>query len=470
MSVFGVSLTMLKRLPLSPRALSVAHTVCGVFVASLLAGCAHASVTPPAPGGFQGPAGAVRGSGAAGSGRSHRARPQDMLVQHVVILIQENRTVDNLFQGYPGADTASSGQTSTGQTVPLTSIGLRVPYDIKHGLTGYLSSYDGGKMDGFDLEKTFGPTGGRPNPQYGYVPANQSQEYFAIANQYVLGDRMFASNLDASFAAHQYLIAGQAGNSVDIPNGPWGCGSNSRVLTITPQRTFGPKERPCFDYQTLADELDQNGLSWHFYAPQPRDPAWNWNAYHAIKHIYRSPEWFTNVTWPETQVLTDVAAGHLAAVTWVVPRYTFSDHSGSHSAQGPEWVTNVVNAIGQSPFWNTTTIFVVWDDWGGWYDHVAPPQLDYDGLGFRVPLLVISPYAKQGYVSHVQYEFGSILRFAEDNWGLKTLAASDARANRIAPDCLNFNRLPRPFTPFPTQMKPLDFLHAPPSEQPPDNE
>ena len=101
-----------------------------------------------------------------------------------------------------------------------------------------------------------------------------------------------------------------------------------------------------------------------------------------------------------------------------------------------------------SQFWNSTVIFVMWDEWGGWYDHVPPPQLDYDGLGFRVPLLVISPYAKQHYVSHVQYEHGSVLRFIEDTFGLGRLSASDGRANSPAPDCLDFTRPPRPFKPF----------------------
>jgi phospholipase C len=396
--------------------------------------------------------------------------PTPKQIQHVVILIQENRTVDNLFQGYPGADTVPAGMDSTGQSIPLQPIGFRVGFDIKHGLNGFLASWDNGKNDGFDLEGTVGNTQGYPHPEYGYVPAVQTQDYVNIAHQYVLGDRMFASNLDASFAAHQYLIAGQAGNAVNIPNGPWGCGSSSMVPTITMQRTIGPTEHPCFDYTTLADELDSVGQSWHMYAPQPHDPAWNWTAFHAIKHIYRQPEWFANVTWPETNVLTDVAAGRLAAVTWIIPSFTYSDHSGSHSAQGPKWVTSVVNAIGQSPFWNTTAIIVVWDDWGGWYDHVSPPQVDFDGLGFRVPLLVISPYAKQGYVSHVQYEFGSILKFVENNWGLSAMAASDARATSIGPDCFLFNAPPRPFTPFATTMKPSDFLREPPSDRPPDDE
>jgi len=109
----------------------------------------------------------------------------------------------------------------------------------------------------------------------------------------------------------------------------------------------------------------------------------------------------------------------------------------------------------------------MWDEWGGWYDHVPPPYVDYDGLGIRVPLLVISPYAKRNYVSHVQYEHGSILRYVEDTFGLPRLAASDRRANSPELDCFVHARPPRPFKPFPTQLQPTDFISAP-DFRPPD--
>ena len=157
-------------------------------------------------------------------------------------------------------------------------------------------------------------------------------------------------------------------------------------------------------------------------------------------------------------MITDVANGQLADVTWVTPSCKNSDHAACGSATGPEWVTDVVNAIGESRFWNSTVIFVMWDEWGGWYDHVKPPYVDYDGLGLRVPLLIISPYAKHGYISHVQYEHGSILRFIEDRFGLARLAASDTRANSPAADCFDFSQPPRPFKPFGTPMRPKDVL------------
>jgi phospholipase C len=165
-----------------------------------------------------------------------------------------------------------------------------------------------------------------------------------------------------------------------------------------------------------------------------------------------------------------VQNGNLPAVSWITPTCENSDHAGCGANAGPAWVASIVNAIGQSQYWNTTAIFVTWDDWGGWYDHVPPKMLDYDGLGFRVPLLVISPYAKQGYVSHVQYELASPLRFIEVRWGLNALSASDARATSPANDCFNFNRQPRTFQVIQTGRRKDYFMRQAPDPRPVDTE
>jgi phospholipase C len=165
--------------------------------------------------------------------------------------------------------------------------------------------------------------------------------------------------------------------------------------------------------------------------------------------VRHGPEWKTNISRPNTNILSDAADGQLPTVSWVIPKFVESDHEGAGNTLGEEWVSTVVNAIGQSQYWNSTAIFVVWDDWGGFYDHVAPQYVDYDGLGFRVPLLVVSPYAKTNYVSHQQYEYGSILQFVEDTFGLGRLAASDTRANSLIPDCFNFQQAARKFRPLP---------------------
>jgi phospholipase C len=325
------------------------------------------------------------------------------------------------------------------------------------------------KMDGFDLEGAAGihmP----PNPQYAYVPADESKLYFEMAKQYVLADRMFTSQIDASFVSHQYIIAGQADNAVDLPNGAWGCGGGKRdtVLTLTGARAYGPVESPCFNSTTIGDELDAKGLPWRFYASAT--DGYDWLAYQAIKHIKNGPDWKADVFMPPSQFLSDVANGQLAAVTWITPTCANSDHSVCMSKTGPQWVASVVDAVGQSKFWKTSAIFVFWDEWGGWYDHVPPPYADFDGLGIRVPLLVISPYAREKHVSHEQYEQGSILKYIENVFGLAPLAASDARANSLDRDCFNYNRKPRKFVPFATQMMRKDFLRQPLDLRPPDDQ
>ncbi|MGB6520742.1 MAG: alkaline phosphatase family protein, partial [Candidatus Cybelea sp.] len=171
-------------------------------------------------------------------------------------------------------------------------------------------------------------------------------------------------------------------------------------------------------------------------------------------------------------IFNDISSNALPAVSWVVPDGQNSDHPaqklwGIHKDTGPSWVAQVVNAVGQSSYWNSTAIVVVWDDWGGFYDHVAPPQLDYTGLGFRVPMLVVSPYAKPSYISHTQYEFGSILKFVEENFDLGSLGTTDQRATSIG-DVFNFSQKPRKFSPIPAEFPRSYFLHERPSNMPVD--
>jgi phospholipase C len=398
-------------------------------------------------------------------------------ISHVVIVVQENRSFDNLFNGFPGADTVQSGRIHTGQIVPLQPVSLAAPYDVSHLANDFVFSYDGGAMDGFDFVGTGGgrlSASGRhgPFPQYAYVPPSDNAEYFALARRYVLADRMFSSQIDASFTAHQYLIAAQSSGSVDNPpTGPWGCDApaDDLVPTIQPDRTDGPGMFPCFTYRTIADELDAKNISWRYYAPKISDTGYTWSAFDAISEVRLGPEWTRNVISPETRFFDDVSAGTLAGVTWIVPQFANSDHPGTLSTSGPDWVTSIINQVGNSPYWSSTAIIVLWDDWGGWYDHVTPPQIDVQGLGFRVPLIVVSPYAKRRYVSHVSYETSSVLRFVEGVFGLDTLTASDARANSFD-DCFDFTEAPRPFRTLPTHRSVGFFVHEAPSRYPPDDD
>ena len=252
---------------------------------------------------------------------------------------------------------------------------------------------------------------------------------------------------------------------MNYPDSSWGCegGKADLIGTVSPQRTlYAGYIRVCFDDTTLGDELDAAGVPWAFYAASYSSGYINlWSAYQAIRHIYYGPDWKKDVL-PNTSFFDDVEHGRLRPVSWVTPTCANSDHAGCGSNTGPSWVSSLVNAIGKSKYWNSTAVFIFWDDYGGWYDDVAPKMVDYDGLGLRLPLLIISPYAKKGYVSHVHYEHGSILKFVEDQFGLPRLAASDTRANSPESDAFDFSQSPRPFTPIPAPHGEAYFRHQPP--------
>ncbi|WP_263353450.1 alkaline phosphatase family protein [Acidicapsa acidisoli] len=400
-------------------------------------------------------------------------------IKHVVVIVQENRSFDNLFHGFPGADTVSTATLSSGSTIPLQPLPIEGGYDLGHELNDFLTDWNNGAMNGFD--KDGGPTpacysGSCPtsipaNAEFSYVEPSETVPYFAMASNYVLADRFFTSQIDSSFDAHQFLVAARS-SIVNLPNSSiWGCDAppGTTVPTLLPNRQLGPGVFPCFSDATLGSELDAKGMDWRFYAPAIDDLGDIWSAYDAFSTIRYSSDWTTKVISPETQILSDVQGGFLAPVTWVVPDFANSDHPGTSSPAGPSWVASIVNEIGQSQFWDSTAIVVYWDDWGGFYDHVPPPQLDDWGLGVRVPMMVISPYAKRGYVSHVQYESTSVAAFIESIFGLSTLGVADSRANNLG-DCFDLLQKPRAFEPI-TQTIPTDhFLHQKPSNRPPDTD
>ncbi len=387
--------------------------------------------------------------------------PQGQKLAHIVIIFQENRTPDNLFHGLPGADIADSGLNSKGQRIPLQPIPLANTYDLDHSHTGFVTMYDGGKVDRADLVGTScGASCPYPNPQFGYVPATDNAPYMQMAMQYTFGDRMFQTNEGPSYPAHQYIIAGTSepavGSNLLVSENTDQAGctapSSATVAAIDPAGSEAARIYPCFEHPTLMAALDAKGLGWRYYSPA----IGIWDAPNSIRHIRLGPDW-NNVVANNAQILTDIAGGALPAVSWVIPTGAESDHAKSNNGSGPSFVASIVNAVGQSPYWNTTAIFVTWDDWGGWFDHVAPPIYGSYELGFRVPLIVISPYAKRGYVSHVQHEFGSILHFTEEQFGLGSLNFTDARADDLA-DCFDFTGSPAPFRPITAQYDARFFL------------
>jgi len=398
-------------------------------------------------------------------------------ITHVVIIVQENRTPDNLFNGLPGADTVRSGRNSRGERVALRPIPLTAPYDISHEHSAYLVEHANGELNGFNevavsachVGKTCPP---RDVRAYGYVPQTEVEPYFEMARRYAFGDRTFETNEGPSFPAHQYIISGTstisngsqlrvASNAIEPTGGfTGGCDSppGSYALLIDPSGNEDQGTYPCFNRLTLMDLLDHKSLSWRYY--EAHLGAGLWQAPDAILHLRYSKEFATDVVAPSKTILSDVAAGRLADVVWLTPTGAASDHAGVTDGTGPSWVASVVNAIGESRYWNTTAIILTWDDWGGWYDHVPPPQYNSYELGFRVPLVVISPYAKQHYVSHTQHEFGSILKFIERTFGLPSLGTTDVRSDDLS-DCFNFNRAPTPFEPIGAPLSKGYFLRQP---------
>jgi phospholipase C len=409
-------------------------------------------------------------SAAGGSAQAVPARPAvfesktvppiGTYIKHVVIVIQENRSLPNLFAGFPGADAPMTGKDVHGNAVPLVPVTYDAR-DITHSWSAAMTDWDNGKMDGFDTHKA-----------YAYLRRDLVRPYWVMAQQYVLADKMFATEFGASFTAHLDLIASTTNLTpnvaeVNYPTGAWRCNAvpGTRSSLVTSRRVVKPAAGPfpCFDqFNTMAQVLDSANVSWRYYSPIVKSGSISWSAFDAIKYVWNGPDWNKDVYSPQTRFLSDAAANDLAAVTWVVPDNKDSDHAGIHSDTGPSWVAAIVNTIGQSKNWNSTAIVVLWDDWGGWYDNVPPPQKDFVGLGFRVPCLIISPYAKKGKVVHTQYEFGSVLKFVEQTFELPAIGPpsfgyTDTRANSLV-DSFNFAQPPRPFVKIPVKYSIAHFL------------
>ncbi len=406
--------------------------------------------------------------------------------------MQENRSFDNFFSGFPKADSATFGY-GHGVKYSLQELPLNWGFDPTHYHYQFLEDYDGGKNDGFD-RMIRGATSDCPYLPYEWVnhPScwaiwdgkvyqkmpfsftrrSDIQAYWTMASQYTLGDHNFASTNGPSFAPHQELIAGQDGHASEVPSKmPWGCDAKKEWEYYL---RYGRDHRsefppavgyevkggyPCFTYSTVANLLDAAKISWRWYK-QPRyangrpiDSYWL-DAFDAIQGVRYGPD-YANVVTPDTQVLKDIASGSLASVSWVMPHGGASDHAGRGAGEcGPAWVTSIVNAIGRSSYWKNTAIVITWDEWGGWYDHVLPPRYAdpvtgaYEGLGYRTPLIIVSPYAKNHYVSKAQHETASALHFVEKMFGLPSLGTADARADAYD-DAFDFSKKPTPFQVIP---------------------
>jgi phospholipase C len=370
-------------------------------------------------------------------------------IQHIVFIIKENRSFDTLFGTFAGADGATSGVTSTGQRMQLRRTPVIMPRDLGHSWADAHLAMDNGKMDQFDLVSS-GNVDGDFLSMSQFLDAD-IPNYWSYAEHFVLADRMFSSLAGPSYPNHLYAVAAQSGGAIDVPTQgatpapflTWGCDADegATVQVMDPNGTVS-LQFPCFDMPTLADSLEAAGVSWSFYAPTQGQEGYIWSALDYISHIRFGPLWSQRVV-PSTQFVSDAASGALPAVSWLVPDMPVSDHPRSKVGicDGENWTVQQINAVMQGPAWPTTAIVLLWDDFGGFYDHVTPPWVDQFGFGPRVPMIVISPYVKEGTVSHTIYEFSSVLQLVETRYGLSPLTKRDAQANSLL-DMFDFTQVP----------------------------
>ncbi|MGH2652563.1 MAG: alkaline phosphatase family protein, partial [Actinomycetota bacterium] len=203
------------------------------------------------------------------------------------------------------------------------------------------------------------------------------------------------------------------------------------------------KHDTCFGFRTVPEQLEEAGVGWTYYSAEPGQAGYFWNALNGLANVFHTDLWRPGDTIRRVDRLVgDIEAERLPAVTWVTPRFELSDHPPESTCFAHDWLTDVVNALMRSPAWEHTALFLTWDEWGGFYDHVVPPEVDALGLGFRVPMLAISPYARKGYIDDAVGEFSSPVRFIQDNWGLPYLTERIERTHNFE-HVFDFGRNPR---------------------------
>jgi phospholipase C len=376
-------------------------------------------------------------------------------IKRVVYLMLENRSFDNLFGRFPGVNGATTG-VQLGAETPLVHCPEWLPGDLPHDLAAWVSCHNGGEMDGF-AQGTYGP-------YYAYSQFDREDipTYWHWAENYVLSDNFFASASGPSFANHLWMIAGQGGGAIDNPENikvkrlndgrifkSWGCDAYGEDVYVLVRDEVGnvTKHTTCFDFPTVGEQLAERDIDWAFYSAEPYQAGYIWQAYSAIERFYASDQWDEHI-WPVDDLFRDIEAGALPSVTWITPRFQLSDHPPFSTRHGMNWVTDIVNGIMEGPMWESVAIFISWDEWGGLYDHVEPPRIDPWELGFRVPMLAISPYARKGYIDDAFGEFTAPLRFIADNWDLPYLTPRIRKSHNYE-HVFDFGKSPRPPDPQP---------------------
>jgi phospholipase C len=395
-------------------------------------------------------------------------------IQHLIFIVQENHSFDNYFGTYTGANGLPLGlaipidpnQTSLGYVKPfhldvshpIMIVGDELPpgvadpdelqlgnstapfhldsesigRDLSHAWTVAHEAYDNGKMDGFVAAE-------KSTLTMGYYDRSDIPYYWDYANQYVLDDNFFSSLMGPSFPNHLYIASGTNGpvsnlNYRWVPNG---------TVVDNPASDFN-WQGVSLDWSTLAQEMSNANVPWAWYDGEAKPLKPNiWDVLPLFTYFQNHPSELVQHVKNTQNFVTDIQNSQLPAVSWIIPGgwhpswpaacvgQSPSEHPPARSDCGMDYVAYLVNQVMQSQYWQSSAIIITWDDYGGFYDHVPPPQVDAFGEGFRVPTLVVSPWAKHGFIDHTQYEFASLLRLAEDNFNLPLLGTRDVKANNM---------------------------------------
>jgi phospholipase C len=365
-------------------------------------------------------------------------------IKHIVIIDKENRSFDNIFGRFPGADGTTHAILSNGKTVKLTETPDHTLLDVGHAGDAVALAMNNGRMNQFNLLPG-AIQDGKDIADSQHAPS-QVPIYYAYARHFTLEDHMFSTIAGPSFPNHLVTVTATSNNVVDNPRGQtnhaWGCDSGpfAVVNAVDPNTGRTYLTKPCFNLKTINDELQAKHISWRYYAPAQNHSGYIWNALDAIKHIRYSGLWRSDVSL-DTHFIADAKAGRLPAVSWLVTGAPQSEHPPYSMCVGQNWTVRQINAVMQGADWSSTLIVLTWDDFGGFYDHVPPPKMNYISLGPRVPSVMISPYSRAHTVDHQVLDFTSILKFIEQDFGLKPLTFYDRRAASIATS-LNFHQKP----------------------------
>ena len=421
-------------------------------------------------------------------------------IQHIIFIIQENHSFDNYFGTYPGANGFPLGisipinpnQTNLGLVQPfhlnvaqpISIVGDELPpgisdpsqlnetisldpddigsssigpfpfnnesigHDLSHAWVVAHEAYDNGKMDGFIAAE-------KSTLTMGYYDRNDLPYYWDYADNFVLDDNFFSSLMGPSFPNHLYIVSGTNGPTNGL-NYRWVLHNG---VIDNPASNFG-WQGVSLSWATLAEELSNTNIQWAWYDGQARPLRPTiWNVLPLFTYFQNHPDQLTEHVKNTQYFISDIQSGQLPAVSWIIPGegagawrpptwpavcdgQSTSEHPPARSDCGMDYVSYLVNQVMQSQYWQSTAIVLTWDDYGGFYDHVAPPQVDEYGEGFRVPTLVISPWAKHHFVDHTQYEFASFLKLAEETFNLPSLGTRDVAANYMM-NSFDFNQSPQ---------------------------